>query len=274
MNRIAVLMTVHNRREKTLSCLERLFGQKMPTDVCMEVFMTDDGCTDGTAEAVAERFPQVHIVSGDGTLFWCRGMVKAWQAALQEGAYDVFLWLNDDTLLMADALMRLRASSARHPGCIIVGPTCSAETGILTYGGRSGKGHVEPGKEEMQVDTFDGNIVWVPEGVFQSIGMLDNRFSHAMGDTEYGLRARRAGISKWQLAGFAGYCEEHGWLADWCNPEVPFRQRWKALRTPLGCPPEEFFICDRYHGYPVAVLHYITIHLRVLFPRWWSGHRP
>lgn len=33
------------------------------------VFLTDDGCTEGTPEAVAARFPDVSIVRGTGVLF-------------------------------------------------------------------------------------------------------------------------------------------------------------------------------------------------------------
>ena len=57
MKRIAVLMTVHNRREKTLLCLERLFANRMPEGYSMAVYLTDDGCTDGTAEAVSAQYP-------------------------------------------------------------------------------------------------------------------------------------------------------------------------------------------------------------------------
>ena len=45
--RLAVLMTVHNRKQVTLSCLDALF--KSHLNGCrFDVYMTDDGCTDGT----------------------------------------------------------------------------------------------------------------------------------------------------------------------------------------------------------------------------------
>ena len=46
-------------------------------------------------EAVGKMFPQVHIIKGDGNLFWNRGMYMAWQAAIKEKDYDFYLWLND-----------------------------------------------------------------------------------------------------------------------------------------------------------------------------------
>lgn len=81
MKLIAVLLTVHNRKEKTLCCLQNLFKQKIPNGYQIEVYLTDDGCTDGTPEAVHEQFPAVHIIKGDGSLFWNRGMYTAWDTA-------------------------------------------------------------------------------------------------------------------------------------------------------------------------------------------------
>lgn len=259
-------MTVHNRREKTLRCLECLYGQEGGHR--FDVFMTDDGCTDGTAEAVANQYPGVRIVRGDGNLFWCRGMRKAWEAALP-GGYEAYFWLNDDTFLFPEALSILEHSSQRHPGCIIVGETCSAESGRFTYGGRCGK-KLEHVEGEVSLDTFDGNIVLVPDCVCMAIGLLDDRFSHAMGDTEYGLRATSRGIGIWQTGVFSGHCEEHHRLAAWCDPDVPLGKRWAALSSPLGCPPAEYFYVDRrYRGLGTALKHYFTIHFRVLFPRLW-----
>ena len=88
MGKIAVLMTVHNRKEKTLRCLssleETLASWRERFE--LKVFLTDDGCTDGTAEAVRRKewsFP-VEILQGDGTLFWNGGMILAWKAAISE----------------------------------------------------------------------------------------------------------------------------------------------------------------------------------------------
>ena len=84
LNRIAVLLTVYNRKESTIKCLRNLHQCEMPIDNELEVFITNDGCTDGTPEAIREEFPEVHIVEGDGTLYWNRGMIAAWKEAVAE----------------------------------------------------------------------------------------------------------------------------------------------------------------------------------------------
>lgn len=93
----------------------------------MDVYLTDDGCTDGTPEAVRQQFPQVHIIHGDGNLFWNRGMYTAWQEAAKKD-YDFYLWLNDDTFVYPDMLSALlHASQQKENKAIIVGPTQSAD---------------------------------------------------------------------------------------------------------------------------------------------------
>ena len=79
MKHIAVLLTVHNRKEKTLRCLHDLFVQESVEGYTIDVWLTDDGCTDGTPEVIVQRWADVHIVKGDGNLYWNRGMYTAWQ---------------------------------------------------------------------------------------------------------------------------------------------------------------------------------------------------
>ena len=85
MKHIAVLLTVHNRKEKTLRCLHDLFVQESVEGYTIDVWLTDDGCTDGTPEVIVQRWADVHIVKGDGNLYWNRGMYTAWQAASHIG---------------------------------------------------------------------------------------------------------------------------------------------------------------------------------------------
>lgn len=51
------------------------------------VYLTDDGSTDGTTEMLREKYPQVKVVSGNGNLFWDRGMHAAWREAVKGDTY-------------------------------------------------------------------------------------------------------------------------------------------------------------------------------------------
>ena len=173
---IAVLMTCHDRREQTLGCLGLLMRQLKPDD---RVFLVDDGSSDGTAAVIAAQYPNVVVVKGDGSLYWAKGMHKAWETAVADRQdWDGYLWLNDDTELWSDAIARLLAVNAGDR--IVVGELENAK-GEIVYGTRSG-------------GLFTGNCVLVPRKVYERIGMICGDYSHAWADSDYAMMAQRAGI--------------------------------------------------------------------------------
>ena len=49
---LAVLLTCHNRKDKTLACLESFYLAEKPVGYTFDIFLVDDGSTDGTNNAV------------------------------------------------------------------------------------------------------------------------------------------------------------------------------------------------------------------------------
>lgn len=273
MKTIAVLLTVFNRKEQTLKCLRNLHAQLPIEGYDVDVYLTNDGCTDGTIETIAEAFSQVNIINGSGDLFWNRGMYTAWEKAAHMKDYDFYLWLNDDTFIYSDSLKNLLNDSQNtNNQSIICGPTCSKHNGKITYGGRSKKGLIIPNGELQRCSHFNGNVVLIPKYVYQKVGNLDFRYSHALGDFDYGLRANKQKIASYQSRQFIGTCERHAQLEKWCNSDYPFKERIKVFHTPLGGHPNENFYFERKHfGIIQACFHYLTIHLRVLMPKIWKN---
>jgi GT2 family glycosyltransferase len=139
---IAVLIACHNRKDQTLNCLQALFNQiGMGIAFKLEVFLVDDGCTDGTAEAIRQQFPQVTIIKGTGNLYWNRGMHLAWKVATETNFFDYYLWLNDDTFLFENAIKKkLEAAEETQNQAAICGSTFSLESKKISYGGNSKEG--------------------------------------------------------------------------------------------------------------------------------------
>ena len=270
---LAVLLTVFNRRDLTVKCLQRLYEQKIPENVKMEVYLTDDGSTDGTKKAVLDNFPQVHVIDGDGSLFWNRGMWTAWDEAAKVKNYDYYLWLNDDTDLRDGALTKLlERSKAYGDRAIIVGSTVDTATHeIQTYGGRGADGAIPRCEgQDVEVCHFNGNIVLVPMAVFKVLGNLDHYFTHSKGDFDYGMRATKAGIKIIQCGEVLGECDVHPVTDKWCDPRLPLSARWKCLKRPNGMPPNESFHLNyKHYGLLSAIKVYFSIYLRCLCPQIW-----
>ena len=247
--KIAVLMTCHNRKESTLRCLRGL-----PSD--LDVFLVDDASTDGTGDAVrefsrAERDGRVEVLEGNGSLYWARGMALAWRASLKVDGrvgYDGWLWLNDDVALSPEAIAtRLCASYAAHPDAILVG-ACVNSKGEETYG--------------LRDDLFTGNFVFVPRAVYTKLGMICGEYAHAWADSDYAMRAKRAGITV-VSCGVVGRCEGHA-----NRPSLKglsLRQRWAMLHDPKGWNLHDLFLYRRRNwGVCAAVASCIHMVFHVL----------
>jgi len=287
---IAVLLTCHNRKEKTLCCLRNLFSCALPENHELHVYLTDDGSTDGTAESVKEKFPEVKIIQGNGNLFWNRGMRLAWETAAKERAYDFYLWLNDDTNLYSNALIELlQVSNSKNNDSIICGTTCAVgNKENITYGGGkivngntisipNGDGNVVfiPNGKEQECECFNGNVVLIPKYVFDKVGFNDSHYNHSFGDIDYGLFARKKGIKSYVSPSIIGECEGHSEkIPIWDNSKYSFKRRWRNLHSPFGLNPAELFYFNKKHfGILLAIRRHISIYIRVIFPELWHKIR-
>jgi len=271
---IAVLLTCHNRKDKTLQCLAALYNQQgLELEYAIEVFLVDDASTDGTAVAIASQFPKVNIIAGNGNLFWNRGMHKAWETASKTKDFDYYLWLNDDTYLFLDAITTLlKDVHFSNDKSVICGSTISLETNTISYGGFSKDGKMLiPNGQLQESYAINGNCVLVPKYVYKTIGILDKRFIHAIGDIEYGLRVRKYHLKSYIALDFIGTCDGNEKLPLWCSPKASLRNRIKSLYSPLGnSHPYYYFIFEyEYYGIFRAIKHLLTIHLRLVFPILW-----
>lgn len=273
MNKIAILLTVFNRKEKTLDCLEKLFTNEIPVGYQMDVFLVDDGSTDGTGEAIKSKFPSVNIIKGSGNLYWNRGMHLAWKEAYKNEIYDFYIWLNDDVALFQTAIKEIIAAANQQPLAVICGVTKSKFTNTITYGGRDFDGNlIIPNGKTQQAYLFNGNFVCIPKQIFLKVGNLDPFFIHSIGDYDYGLRVNKAGFKNFITPTFSGFCEKHDKLPNWCLKEVSLVNRFKNLYSPLGNSHPYYYTVYifRHFGLLKAIKNLITIHIRVLFPSLWK----
>lgn len=259
VQRLAVLLACHNRRDITLECLRRLFENQAKLQIDMEVYLVDDGSTDGTGDAVRMDYPSIHVIDGDGELYWSGGMRAAFAAAMHQG-YDYYLWLNDDTHLYPGALDILFTAmqdvkTQGHLKSVICGSTWDPYKKELSYGGykrrkerfRTVLAKLYPTDKPLRCDTMNGNCVLIAESVTRCVGNIDLAFTHSMGDLDYGFRASDAGCSIWVAPGFVADCERNT-EKELCNDKSqPLNVSWKKLVRATGLPPKEWLVYTRRH---------------------------
>lgn len=281
-----VLLCCFNRKAKTLACLQSLYRQ----GVAVSVVLVDDGSTDGTAEAVCQQFPQVVLLTGNGSLYWNGAMRLAWQHALALFAKaPAFIWLNDDVRLDDDALSRLLATVAALPAADLGAVTAAMRepaghaghqlgTGDtpLSYGGRRSRSRWFPlrmgpllplAAVPQSCDFIHGNLCYIPAQAVERVGILSPHYTHAMGDYDYGLRLKKAGLRLYQAPGSFGECasnSDHGGVLD---ASVPFAKRLAMLQQPNRWPPARewrYFVSQ--HGGPWSWLLQLPVLLRQYCP--------
>ncbi len=272
--RIAVLMTIHNRKDSTLKCLYHFFQNVdiMQETLTADVYLVDDGSSDGSSEAIEESYPQVKIIHGNGQLFWNRGMLLAWENA-SKYEYDFFLWLNDDTFLYDNALRTMYETYKKNNYSVIVGCTCSESSPrIVTYGGFDERGRLVPPNGESQIlYSINGNFVLIPKRVFEVCGLLPYQLHHSGGDNYYSIITRKKGIPCLLTPAFIGTCERHERPQVCYDAEQPLIKRLCHLHSPLGNPPNEVFFLSRLNkGCLYGIISVAKLYLHVLFPRVWN----
>ncbi|MFC1773654.1 glycosyltransferase family 2 protein [Pseudomonadota bacterium] len=274
---LAVITACHNRREQTLACLDALSEQSVAAKIAVEAYLMDDGSTDGTPEAVRDRFPDVHILHGDGSLFWNRGMYTAFAAAIDKG-FDFYLWLNDDSHLYHDALEVLLTTHtklvAEGHGCAIIGSAMQdPATKKFTYGGvkrhksRWGRVKLEriaPGNEPAQCDASNGNCVLIPADVVSKVGNLDPVYLHRWGDHDYCFRALKYGCSVWLAPGYLGTCKDNPIEGTWEDISLPMMDRIRRLNSPRGLDLHDYAIYMKRHRGPWWPAHLIWPYLKII----------
>ncbi len=262
-----MILTCFNRREKTRASLRNLFDQAIPQGLDFEVFLCDDNSTDGTGEMLAGEFPRVRVAKGNGRLFWGGGMRKAWSFAKESGKFDAYLWLNDDTLLLPNAFADLLGEFESIGRPAIVAAACkSPGSEEFSYGGHhQNMCPLPPNGTLQEVHYINGNFVLIPREVEEKIGMISDRYTHFLGDFDYGIRAKKAGFPLYTTFKYLAECESNP-MPDWADPALSLRKRWKMAHDVKGRAISEYIAFKSYHyGKLVGFKSWIDVYLKLIF---------
>ncbi|HEX2164914.1 MAG TPA: glycosyltransferase family 2 protein, partial [Thermoanaerobaculia bacterium] len=209
---LAVIVPTHDTRELTLRAVDCALAAGAAPG---RVVVVDDGSHDGTAAALAARFPGVRVLRNEAAEGFTRAANRG--AAASDG--DPVLLLNSDTEVAPDGLARLAAAFAARPRLGIAGGHLVYPDGRPQWnGGRAptlawmaalGSGlprllgrlrpyrALHPAARAGNVDWVSGAALAVRRRAWEEVGPFDERFRLYGQDLDLGVRARRAG---WEVA--------------------------------------------------------------------------
>ena len=108
----------------------------------------------------------------------------------------------------------------------------------------------------------------VPSHVYRILGNLDIHYQHSYGDIDYGVRAFKANVVRVVAPGVLCTCDRSEHVQKWRDRSCSLRDRIAYLYAPDGRPPHQQFIYDcRSQGFVYAVVHGISVAIKVFFPK-------
>lgn len=208
--KIGILIPVFNNLSFTQKSLNRL--QKVtatPENIDIQIIVTDDGSTDGTAAWIGSNFPKTHILTGDGNLWWSGGINLGMKYALEQLKCDYVLWWNNDITPAEDYFIELEKIVWNQSPMIAGSKILYAHEPDLVWsmGGifntRNGMKYMRGmnRKDNPELDSII-NADWLPgmgtllhNEVIKKTGWLDEKnFPQYHGDSDYTFRAHLGGI--------------------------------------------------------------------------------
>jgi len=203
----------YNAKEYLLACIESLSNEGLAM-----VVVADSGSTDGSAQAVSERYPTVKWVPTGANLGY--GTAANIGAALVDGAY--ILVSNADVVVEEGTVATLRRFLETHPQVAVVGPRIVDARGELYPSARhfpdmlEALGHGIVGQfwagnpfsrryrmtdwdhsERREVDWVSGACFLARREAWEEVGGFDSSFFMYMEDVDLCMRLRAKG---WSIA--------------------------------------------------------------------------
>ncbi|KPJ66652.1 MAG: hypothetical protein AMJ43_07425 [Coxiella sp. DG_40] len=217
---VSIIIVNWNTRDILKDCLNSVYEQTQ--GIKFEVIVIDNHSTDGSAEMIKNKFPQVRLIENSAN----RGFAAANNQGITKAKGRYVLLLNSDTIVLDNAIAKIVSFADNKPdvavvGCRVLNPdrtvqqTCFMFPSVLnmvlssSYLYKLFPGSKFFGRERMnwwmrddirEVDVVTGCFMLVRRAAIEQVGLMDECFFM--------------------------YCEE----ADWCYRF--FKSGWKMMFTP------------------------------------------
>ncbi|PYM38965.1 MAG: hypothetical protein DME17_02570 [Candidatus Rokuibacteriota bacterium] len=188
--RVAVVVPTWNGRRWIDRCLGSLRATAYPLSA---IFVVDNGSRDGTAEAVASRFPQVALIRHRRNRGFAQAANVGIRAALERGAEFVVV-VNQDTWADPSWLTPLMRVAARDPAIGVVTPVQYDYEGRTVEPAQAGLVAAAGSREFIETPQVIGAVLLLSRGLLERVGLFDPLYFAYFEEADLCRRARRAGF--------------------------------------------------------------------------------
>jgi GT2 family glycosyltransferase len=211
--RVSVVIVVWNAKKYVVECLESL--REHCARVSSEVIVVDNASTDGSAEVVAERFPEFKLIRNPENF----GFAKANNIGIAQSSGDYVCLVNSDVKFLDDCISPMIEYLSQNSTVAMVGPKMLSPDGrvwrstmrfptIWNYFCRALGVDIAFKKSRLfggllmsdfdhqrttPVEVLNGWFVVVRRSAMDRVGLLDPQFFMYGEDVDWCYRFRKAG---------------------------------------------------------------------------------
>lgn len=216
LNRVpemSIVLVCWNNKAYLEPCLDSLYQSNL--DTTFDVFVVDNGSTDGSQDLLRQKYPDVKLIQNPGNV----GLGKASNQGIEASQGEFILLLNNDTLVNKDALdgivatMRERAD-AGAVGCKLLNEDRTFQSGFggfstlweefliaIQVGERIWPGYPLQGDSQaiQKVGWMSSACLLVRRKALDQIGLLDESYFIYGDETDLQYRMQKAGWKAYYL---------------------------------------------------------------------------
>ena len=202
--KVVVVVLSWNKPLDVIACIGRV---RRLSGATIDIVVVDNASKDDSVARIRRAHPDVTVLEEQVNRGYAGGVNRGLVEADRRGAD--FAWLlNDDTDFDGDVIETLLRCFAAHPSCGLLTPALRdlGESGAVQFGnglvewtrGRMGHNYVAERYEALEragaTPIVPGTALFCDMRAYRAIGPLDERFFAYWEDTDFAVRASRAGF--------------------------------------------------------------------------------